>query len=170
MKENSQQCLKANKLQLTRFAILEGVFLKASLIVILLSMLAPGAFASEETFTPDVPVVMNLGTAPYRGSVSAKMILSNAGPSDLTNISHSVNSPAFTARNNCPKVLAPQKSCKITVTFTAFFSGYASATMKVRTSDKNYIVSLSAYGQDDPWRNMPPNPPVPPRPPVFPRP
>lgn len=144
--------------------------MKTSLIVILLTLTASGAFASEEAYTPEVPVIMNLGTAPYRGSASAKMILSNAGPSDLTNISYSINSPAFSARDNCPKVLAPQKSCRITVTFTAFFSGYASATMRVRTSDKIYNVSLSAYGQDDPWRNMPPNPPVPPRPPVFPRP
>lgn len=142
--------------------------MKNSLIVILLSMLAPAAFASEESFTPEVPVVMNLGTAPYRGSVSARMILSNEGPNDLTSISYSLRAPAFSARDNCPKVLAPQKSCRITVTYTALLPGYASGTMKVRTSDKTYIVSLSAYGQDDPWRNMPP--PNPPRPPVFPRP
>ena len=121
------------------------------------------AVAADEIYTPDTIVYMNLGRAPFRGQVSGRMELKNAGPNDLTDIRYDISGPGFSARDNCPKVLAPQKSCRITITYWAQIPGYVSASMWLKTSDKNYDIRISASSDEDPFRDMP-------RPPTFPRP
>ncbi|MNK97946.1 hypothetical protein D3C87_1182960 [compost metagenome] len=141
--------------------------MKVILIAVLVSFLSPLAFAGDEIYMPDTIVYMNLGQAPYRGQVSGRLELKNAGPNELTDIRHDIQGPGFSARDNCPKVLAVGKSCKIKVTYSAMLPGYVSAAMWVKTSDKNYDVRISASSADDPFRGIPRNPPTPPR---FPRP
>jgi hypothetical protein len=141
--------------------------MKVILSAILVSMLSPLAFAGDEIYVPDTIVYMNLGQAPYRGQVSGRMELKNAGPNDLTDIRYDIQGMGFSARDNCPKVLPAGKSCKITITFWAQFPGYVSASMWLKTSDKNYDVRIAASSADDPFRGIPRNPPTPPR---FPRP
>ena len=146
--------------------------MKVILLALVVSLLSPLAFATDEVYMPDTIVYMNLGKAMYRGQVSGRMELKNAGPRDLTDITYDIQGMGFSARDNCPKVLTAGNSCKITITYVAQVPGYVSATMWVKTSDKNYDVRVSASSEDNPWG--PGNGGVgggfPPRPPVFPRP
>lgn len=137
--------------------------MKVILAAVLVSFLSPLAFAGDEIYTPDTIVYMNLGKAPYRGQVSGRMELKNAGPNDLTDIRYDINGMGFSARDNCPKVLPAGKSCKITITYWAQLPGYVSASMWLKTSDKNYDVRISASSEENPFGNIP-------RPPAFPRP
>ncbi|MNY60929.1 hypothetical protein D3C86_1975490 [compost metagenome] len=106
-----------------------------------------------------------MGSAPYRGYAEGRLTLTNKGPNPLTNIRYKIRGMGFTAKDNCPKVVAVNESCRIKVTYWNQFPGGASGELSVTTSDKSYEVQLSAYGQNDPWGNVPPRPGNP-----FPRP
>ena len=130
-------------------------------------LLVTGSFANAEEVQPigkeTQTIYMGLGSAPFRGSVRGSLELKNTGENNLTDIIWDLKGYSFQAQDNCPKALAPGKSCRIFVTYYNNFPGSASATLKVWTSDKNYIVNIMATGQRDPFEGMP-NPPIPPRP------
>jgi|GEM_PF-1718886 len=114
-------------------------------------------------------VFMSLGTVPYNGSATGRLVLTNRGPALLTGIKYSIRGMGFRASDNCPKELAVGASCRIKVTYWNTFGGSASADMMVKTSDKNYQVTITATGLRDPWNGTNPGPTFPPNP-RFPRP
>lgn len=130
-------------------------------------LICASCFASAEVVQPIgkeiVTMVMSLGSAPFRGTVRGHLELKNNGEQNLTGIVWDLKGHSFRAEDNCPKALAPGKACRIYVQFWNSFPGSASATLRVYTSDKDYIVTVMAYGERDPFENMP-NPPRPPIP------
>lgn len=143
--------------------------MKAFLFATLLTLVAPLANAGEPVQAIEGRdqwhiVYLDLGRAPYRGATSGRMTLTNQGPGELTNIKWSISGPGFSAKDNCPKALPVGESCRIKITYWSTIPGYVSGMMKVTTSDKKYEVRLSAYGEDDPFRNIPRPPTYPPRP------
>ena len=131
---------------------------------------APFAFANETIEASpgsDVPeiIYMSLGTAPYNGTVTGRLTLTNRGPGQLTGIKYSIRGMGFRASDNCPKALNVGESCRIKVTFWNTFGSGSSADMTVKTSDKTYQVTIMANGLRDPWNGgNPGNPTFPPNP------
>ncbi|KYG62853.1 hypothetical protein AZI87_16420 [Bdellovibrio bacteriovorus] len=135
--------------------------MKALLFAFLTTLAVSSAHAEEINPVGGTEVIyMGLGSAPYNGTARGSLQLKNTGDQDITKIVWDIKGMGFSAQDNCPTVLKPGKSCQIFVTYWNTFAGPASGTLLVWTSDKNYRVNLSAYGQE-PIR--PPNPPVPPR-------
>lgn len=130
-------------------------------------LMCAGSFASAQSTFPGIKdvetIVMSIGSAPYRGTARGHLELKNTGEQDLTNIVWDLKGPSFSAKDNCPKALPSGKSCRIYVQYWNTFPGSASATLRVYTSDKDYIVTVMAYGERDPFEGMP-NPPRPPIP------
>lgn len=105
---------------------------------------------------------LDFGTVPYQSSRTMAVHLSNSTTQNVTLIAWQLNAFSFFVTNNCPKTLAPKKSCRFNVTFQNSFSGLASGTLDIQTSDKNYRINLYAQGDQDPINNIPFPPPLPP--------
>ncbi|MEN0058352.1 MAG: choice-of-anchor D domain-containing protein [Bdellovibrio sp.] len=124
----------------------------------LLFFAAPVAFANDmEALKVTEVITMNFGTVSYGGSASSALQLQNTGGVNITNISWKISGFGFSAKDNCPRALAPGQSCRILVRFVNTTPGPAMGELLVYTSDKNYKVNLYAVGQRDPM----PNPPIP---------
>ncbi|KHD89294.1 MAG: hypothetical protein OM95_03955 [Bdellovibrio sp. ArHS] len=129
-------------------------------LLVLAVVFSVSAQAQEVGANQTEVIYMGLGSAPYNGVARGSLQLKNTGEQDLTKIVWDIQGMGFSAKDNCPTSLKPGKSCQIFVTYWNTFPGHASGTLLVWTSDKNYKVNLSAYGQQE---IRPPNPPVPPR-------
>ncbi|MBV2168047.1 MAG: hypothetical protein KUL82_04995 [Bdellovibrio sp.] len=132
-----------------------------NLFVVISAVFMSFSAQAVETLGETVTVYMSLGSAPYNGMARGSLELKNTGDKDLTGIVWDLKGMGYRAQDNCPEALAPGKACKIYVSYWNTFPGHSSGTLKIWTSDKNYIVNLSAYGEPDPFKN--PNPPMPPR-------
>lgn len=133
---------------------------------LMFSAMAAQAEVLDAAIPQDEIIYMSLGRAPYNGVTRGSLELKNTGAKNLTQIVWDISGMGFSAQDNCPKELVPGKACKIFVTYWNTFPGPASGTLKVWTSDKNYKVQVSAWGEEDPFRNIPrpPTPPFPRRP------
>lgn len=130
-----------------------------NLFVVIAAIFMSISAHAAETLGETVTVYMSLGTAPYNGIARGTLELKNTGDKDLTGIVWDIKGMGFSAEDNCPEALAPGKACKIYVSYWNTLPGYRSGTLKLWTSDKNYIVNLSVIGAEDPFKNPPPMPP-----------
>jgi len=103
---------------------------------------------------------LDFGSVPYDSSQTMAVHLTNSTTQNVTLLSWKLNAFSFSVKNNCPKILAPKKSCRFNVTFTNSFGELASGTLDIKTSDKNYRIDLYAEGEQDPVNNIPVPPPI----------